>query len=92
VRWWRREEHQRAPAARPRRCGRCGPKSGEVQRNAGLLRAVEGPRSPRGCVWGAGCDGDNRRGRCSGGDGNGAAGSGEMAVMARLEEKCGGLL
>jgi hypothetical protein len=92
VRWWRRKEHRRAPAARRRRCGRRDPKSGEVQRNAGQLRVVEGPRSPRGCVWGAGCDGDGRRRRHSGGGGNGAAGSGETAVMARLEEKCSGLL
>jgi hypothetical protein len=87
VRWWRREEHRRAPAARPRRCGLRGPKSGEVQRNAGQLRAVEGPRSPRG-VFGA----QVAMGTAGGGGGNGAAGSGETAVMAWLEEPCDSLL
>jgi hypothetical protein len=72
VRWWRRGELQRASAARPRLRGRRSPNSGKVQQDAGQLRAVEGPSSPRGCVGNAGCDGDGRRRRRSGGDAGGA--------------------
>jgi hypothetical protein len=72
VRWWRREELRRAPAARPRLCGRRGPDSGEVRWGVGQLRAVEGLRSPRDCVCGAGCHGDGRGRRHSGGGADGA--------------------
>jgi hypothetical protein len=66
VQWWRRGEHRRAPTAGPRLRGRRSPDSGEVRRDAGQLRAMEEPKGPRGCFWGAGCDGDGRRSERSG--------------------------